>query len=85
MTCPQHLIGPFTMFVINDDYKCNVNKFHGEIVFTKTKKPSLKIDRLGNMNEAMQKRYELFLRMWLIHGKKFMIRLKAQVHILRMV
>ena len=83
MTCPQNLIGPFSIFVINNDYCCTVNKLQGDIVFTKTKKPSLKIDRFGNMNEAAQQRYELFLRMWLAHGKQFMIRLQAQAFMMR--
>ncbi|WP_374663862.1 hypothetical protein [Acinetobacter sp.] len=83
MMCPQQLILAFTMFVANDGYQCVINKIIGEAVFTKANKPGLKIDRLGKMNEAAQKRYELFLRMWLKNGKEFILRLQAQAIMLK--
>lgn len=83
MICPKQLIPAFTMFVANDGYQCVINRIIGEAVFTKANKPGLKIDRLGKMNEAAQKRYELFLRMWLKNGKEFVLRLQAQAIMLK--
>lgn len=83
MICPKQLIPAFTMFVASDGYQCVINKILGETIFTKANKPGLKIDRLGNMNEAAQKRYELFLRMWFKKGKEFILRLQAQAVMLK--
>ena len=83
MICPKQLIPAFTMFVANDDYQCVINKIIGEATFTKANKPGLKIDRLGNMNEAAQKRFELFLKLWLKNGKEFVLRLQAQAIMLK--
>ena len=83
MICPKQLIPAFTMFVANDDYQCVINKIIGEATFTKANKPGLRIDRLGNMNEAAQKRFELFLKLWLKNGKEFVLRLQAQAIMLK--
>ncbi len=83
MICPKQLIPAFTMFVTNDGYQCVINKIIGEAVFTKANKPGLKIDNLGSMNEAAQKRYELFLKLWLKNGKEFVLRLQAQAIMLK--
>ena len=83
MICPKHLIPVFTIFNANDEYHCVINKIQGEAVFTKPNKPSLKIDGLGKMNEAAQKRFELFLKLWLKNGKDFVLRLRAQAIMLK--
>ncbi|AXY56838.1 hypothetical protein CDG60_09850 [Acinetobacter chinensis] len=83
MICPAQLIPAFTMFIATDGYKCVINKIVGEAVFTKANKPGLKIDRFGNMNEPAQKRYELFLKLWLKNGKAFVLRLQAQAIMLK--
>ena len=83
MICPKHLVPVFTMFNANDEYRCVINKIQGVAIFTKANKPSLKVDRLGQMNEAAQKRFKLFLELWLKHGKDFVLRLKAQAIMLK--
>ena len=83
MICPKHLIPVFTMFIASDGYQCVINKIIGEATFTKANKPGLKIDKLGKMNEATQKRYELFLKLWLKNGKDFVLRLRAQAIMLK--
>lgn len=83
MICPKHLIPVFTIFNANDEYHCVINKIQGEAVFTKPNKPSLKIDGLGKMNEVAQKRFKLFLELWLRHGKDFVVHLKAQAIMLK--
>lgn len=83
MNCPINLIPLLAVFIANDDYKCLVDKFEGTVVFTKPKKPSLKIDNKGNLNKEAQKKYELFLKLWLKHGKGFILRLKAKAIMLK--
>ena len=83
MICPKQIIPAFTMFVASDGYQCVINKIIGEANFTKANQPSLKIDGLGNMNKAAQKRYELFLRLWLKNGKDFVLRFQAQALMLK--
>ena len=83
MICPKHLIPVFTIFNASDGYQCVINKIIGEATFTKANKPGLKIDKLGKMNEAAQKRYELFLKLWLKNGKDFVLRLRAQAIMLK--
>ena len=83
MICPKHLIPVFTIFNANDDYLCMVNRGKGVAIFTKANKPSLKVYRLVQMNEAAQKRFKLFLELWLKHGKDFVLRLKAQAIMLK--
>jgi hypothetical protein len=83
MKCPSNLIPLFKVFAINDDYKYSINPFQGDIEFTKTNKPSLKIDSKGNLNKEAQKKYELFLKLWFKHGKSFILRLKAKAIMLK--
>lgn len=83
MICPKHLIPVFTIFNARDDYHCVINKIQGERIFTKPNRPSLKIDGLGKMNEAAQKRFKFFLDLWLRYGKDFIVRLKAQAIMLK--
>ena len=83
MICPKSLVPAFTMFLASDGYQCVINKIVGEAVFTKANKPGLKIDNAGNMNGAAQKRYELFLKLWLKNGKEFILRLQTQALILK--
>ena len=83
MICPEQLIPAFTMFIASDGHQCVINKIIGESTFTKANKPGLKIDKLGKMNEAAQKRYELFLKLWLKNGKDFVLRLRAQAIMLK--
>ena len=83
MICPEQLIPAFTMFIASDGYQCVINKIIGESTFTKANKPGLKIDKLGKMNEAAQKRFELFLKLWLKNGKDFVLRLRAQAIMLK--
>lgn len=83
MICPKSLVPAFTMFLACDGYQCVINQIIGECVFTKANKPGLKIDKLGNMNEAAKKRYELFLKLWLKNGKEFIHRLQAQALMLK--
>ncbi|CAM2994997.1 hypothetical protein [Acinetobacter celticus] len=85
MICPEQLIPAFTMFIASDGYQCVIKKIIGEATFTKANKPGLKIDKLGKMNEAAQKRYELFLKLWLKNGKDFVLRLRAQAIMLKVV
>ncbi|OTG81840.1 hypothetical protein B9T31_15065 [Acinetobacter sp. ANC 4558] len=85
MNIPSKLQPLFAVFVANDDYKYSINKLQGEVVFTKPKKPSLKIDSHGNLNKEAQKKYEVFLNLWLRHGKDFILRLKAKAIMLKVM
>lgn len=83
MNCPKNLIPAFTIFNSKNDYQCVINKISGDSIFTKANQPSLKIDSLGRMNEAAQKRFKLFLDIWFRLGKDFIVRLKSQAIMLK--
>ena len=80
--CPSHLIPALAVFIVNDAYKASISKSKKVIAYTKPCKPTLTIDHRGEMNEAMQKRYVLFLKIWLKFGKDFIQRLKAQAQMM---
>ena len=76
MICHPNLIAAFTMFIINDGYSHEVGKNKG--YFDKPNKPQLRVNRFGELNNAAESRYLVFLKMWLQRGKDFIYKLVFQ-------
>ena len=70
--------GPFETWLLNGGYQDKTHKHSTCIRYTRTNKETLEIYSTGEMNEAAQKRYAIFLKQYLKVGKSLIESLRAQ-------
>ena len=74
------LLPELEVFILNDGYSARIIK--GSVCIVQYKhpnKPMLQFDNLGKMNKEMQKKYKLFLNMYLRGGFNFLEQLRSQL------
>lgn len=73
----------FGLFMMNLPIQTTGKKGFGDMVFHHPDRPKLIINVSGEMCAMAQKRYAVFLKMYLRHGKKFIENLNDQIKLVR--
>ena len=68
----------FETWILNGGYQAKITKDTTCVRYTKTNKETLQIDSTGKMNEAAQKRYVIFIKLYFKIGKSVILTLKGQ-------
>lgn len=68
----------FKTWILNGGYQDKTHKHSTCIRYTRTNKETLEIYSTGEMNEAAQKRYAIFLKQYFKVGKSLIVSLRAQ-------